>query len=111
MVLGVRADFYGHCVQDPRLVEAMRDAQVAVGPMSSQELREAITPAGHPNMPRRWTWSQLPGDRLPADRPARDEAPGTAAHQATVAATAPSAVLSCTVPRSPYTCRRQAANP
>ncbi|MFD7256305.1 hypothetical protein [Streptomyces sp. NPDC059874] len=43
VVLGVRADFYGHCVQDPRLVEAMRDAQIAVGPMSSQELREAIT--------------------------------------------------------------------
>ncbi|MFE1874702.1 hypothetical protein ACFW9N_28110 [Streptomyces sp. NPDC059496] len=43
VVLGVRADFYGHCVQDPRLVEAIRDAQLAVGPMSSQELREAIT--------------------------------------------------------------------
>ncbi|MEV7440698.1 hypothetical protein AB0O22_06030 [Streptomyces sp. NPDC091204] len=43
VVLGVRADFYGHCVQDSRLVEAIRDAQVAVGPMSSQELREAIT--------------------------------------------------------------------
>lgn len=43
VVLGVRADFYGHCVQDSRLVEAMRDAQIAVGPMSSQELREAIT--------------------------------------------------------------------
>ncbi|MET7571907.1 hypothetical protein ABZT04_25870 [Streptomyces sp. NPDC005492] len=43
VVLGVRADFYGHCVQEPRLVEAMRDAQLAVGPMSSQELREAIT--------------------------------------------------------------------
>lgn len=43
VVLGVRADFYGHCVQDPRLVEAIRDAQIAVGPMSSQELREAIT--------------------------------------------------------------------
>ncbi|MFJ7776881.1 AAA family ATPase [Streptomyces yangpuensis] len=43
VVLGVRADFYGHCVQDPRLVEAMRDAQIAVGPMSSQELREAVT--------------------------------------------------------------------
>lgn len=43
VVLGVRADFYGHCVQDPRLVEAVRDAQIAVGPMSSQELREAIT--------------------------------------------------------------------
>ncbi|MFF4432813.1 hypothetical protein ACFYZ4_27090 [Streptomyces sp. NPDC001513] len=43
VVLGVRADFYGHCVQDPRLVDAIRDAQIAVGPMSSQELREAIT--------------------------------------------------------------------
>ncbi|MGW6613013.1 nSTAND1 domain-containing NTPase [Streptomyces erythrochromogenes] len=43
VVLGVRADFYGHCVQNPRLVEAMRDAQIAVGPMTSQELREAIT--------------------------------------------------------------------
>ncbi|WP_406116643.1 hypothetical protein OG572_00320 [Streptomyces virginiae] len=43
VVLGVRADFYGHCVQDPHLVEAIRDAQLAVGPMSSQELREAIT--------------------------------------------------------------------
>ncbi|GGU30054.1 nSTAND1 domain-containing NTPase [Streptomyces violascens] len=43
VVLGVRADFYEHCVQQPRLVEAMRDAQIAVGPMSSQELREAIT--------------------------------------------------------------------
>ncbi|MER7735510.1 hypothetical protein ABTX80_31930 [Streptomyces erythrochromogenes] len=43
VVLGVRADFYGHCVQDPRLVEAMRDAQIAVGPMTSQELREAVT--------------------------------------------------------------------
>ncbi|MFJ9614380.1 nSTAND1 domain-containing NTPase [Streptomyces noursei] len=43
VVLGVRADFYGRCVQDPLLVEAMRDAQIAVGPMSSQELREAVT--------------------------------------------------------------------
>ncbi|MFG2484922.1 hypothetical protein ACGFSI_19465 [Streptomyces virginiae] len=43
VVLGVRADFYGHCVQDPHLVEAIRDAQLAVGPLSSQELREAIT--------------------------------------------------------------------
>ncbi|MFJ9945749.1 nSTAND1 domain-containing NTPase [Streptomyces erythrochromogenes] len=43
VVLGVRADFYGHCVQHPRLVEAMRDAQIAVGPMTGQELREAVT--------------------------------------------------------------------
>ncbi|MEV6682841.1 helix-turn-helix domain-containing protein [Streptomyces erythrochromogenes] len=43
VVLGVRADFYGRCVQNPHLVEAMRDAQIAVGPMTSQELREAVT--------------------------------------------------------------------
>ncbi|MFJ3877863.1 hypothetical protein ACIPW5_10430 [Streptomyces sp. NPDC090077] len=43
VVLGVRADFYAHCVQSPRLVEALHDAQIAVGPMSSRELREAIT--------------------------------------------------------------------
>ncbi|MFE3525641.1 hypothetical protein ACFXOD_29265 [Streptomyces sp. NPDC059161] len=43
VVLGVRADFYGHLVQDTRLVEAMRDAQIAVGPMTGQELREAVT--------------------------------------------------------------------
>ncbi|MEV7289718.1 hypothetical protein AB0O01_35080 [Streptomyces sp. NPDC093252] len=43
VVLGVRADFYAHCVQHPRLVEAMRDAQLAVGPMTGQELRAAVT--------------------------------------------------------------------
>lgn len=43
VVLGVRADFYGHCGQHPRLVEALRGAQVMVGPMTSDELRMAIT--------------------------------------------------------------------
>ncbi len=43
LVLGVRADFYGHCARWPRLVEAMRDAQVLVGPMSPGELRDAIS--------------------------------------------------------------------
>jgi len=43
VVLGVRADFYAHCAQHPALAEALRDAQVMVGPMSSEELREAIT--------------------------------------------------------------------
>ncbi|MCE0446465.1 hypothetical protein LT493_22805 [Streptomyces tricolor] len=38
--------FLDHCVQDPQLVEALRDAQIAVGPMSSQELREGHHPAG-----------------------------------------------------------------
>lgn len=48
VVIGVRADFYGHCAQYPDLVDVLDDAQVLVGPMSADELREAITaPAAH----------------------------------------------------------------
>jgi WD40 repeat protein len=43
VVIGVRADFYGHCGEHPQLVEALRDAQVLVGPMTPDELRTAIT--------------------------------------------------------------------
>jgi energy-coupling factor transporter ATP-binding protein EcfA2 len=43
VVLGVRADFYGHCGEYPELVEALRDGQVLVGAMTADELREAIT--------------------------------------------------------------------
>ncbi|MEV4755844.1 hypothetical protein AB0J86_12130 [Micromonospora sp. NPDC049559] len=42
VVLGVRADFYGHCTAHPELVEQLRDAQMAVPPMSAEELRQAI---------------------------------------------------------------------
>ncbi|GAA0935386.1 hypothetical protein [Nonomuraea longicatena] len=42
-VLGVRADFYAHCSGHSGLVEAMRDAQVTVGPMTADELRRAVT--------------------------------------------------------------------
>ncbi|MEU4743692.1 hypothetical protein AB0G02_24945, partial [Actinosynnema sp. NPDC023658] len=42
VVLGVRADFLGHCGRYPELVEALRGGQVLVGPMSADELREAI---------------------------------------------------------------------
>ncbi|CAM3417489.1 PD40 domain-containing protein [Kibdelosporangium persicum] len=42
VVLGVRADFYSHCTRHPGLVRAMVDAQVAVGPMTTGELRRAI---------------------------------------------------------------------
>lgn len=42
VVLGVRADFYAHCTDSPELVDALRDAQVAVGPMSTEELRRAV---------------------------------------------------------------------
>jgi WD40 repeat protein len=43
VVLGVRADFYGHLGQYPELVEALRDGQVLVGAMTPEELRQAIT--------------------------------------------------------------------
>ncbi|MDX8030307.1 hypothetical protein SK803_08795 [Lentzea sp. BCCO 10_0856] len=42
-VIGMRADFYGHCARYPDLVDAVEDAQVLVGPMTTDELRRAIT--------------------------------------------------------------------
>ncbi|MDX8034288.1 helix-turn-helix domain-containing protein [Lentzea sp. BCCO 10_0856] len=43
VVIGVRADYYGHCAQHPELVEALAGSQVMVGAMSPDELRLAIT--------------------------------------------------------------------
>ncbi|WP_396784875.1 hypothetical protein [Microbispora sp. H10670] len=43
VVLGVRADFYARCAEQPDLVEALGGAQLLVGPMSTEELRQAIT--------------------------------------------------------------------
>ncbi|MEZ0112555.1 WD40 repeat protein [Catenulispora sp. EB89] len=43
VVLGLRADFYAHCAQHPELVNLLRDGQLLVGPMSPEELRNAIT--------------------------------------------------------------------
>ncbi|NJP43382.1 nSTAND1 domain-containing NTPase [Actinacidiphila epipremni] len=43
VVIGVRADFYARCSEHPELVEALRDAQLLVGPMTTDELRLAIT--------------------------------------------------------------------
>ncbi|SOE79098.1 WD40 repeat [Streptomyces sp. OV198] len=42
ILLAVRADFYGRCAGHPGLAEALRDANLLVGPMSPVELREAI---------------------------------------------------------------------
>ncbi|MDX3657354.1 hypothetical protein PV646_08560 [Streptomyces sp. ID05-26A] len=42
VLLAVRADFLGHCATVPELVEALRDAQVLVGPMTDEELRAAV---------------------------------------------------------------------
>ncbi|GGU57295.1 nSTAND1 domain-containing NTPase [Lentzea flava] len=43
VVIGVRADYYGHCAQYPELVEALSGGQVMVGAMTPDELRLAIT--------------------------------------------------------------------
>ncbi|GLZ29034.1 hypothetical protein Lesp02_12240 [Lentzea sp. NBRC 105346] len=42
VVIGVRADFYAHCAQYPDLVEVLREGQLLVGPMTTDELRSAI---------------------------------------------------------------------
>ncbi|MEV6908040.1 hypothetical protein [Amycolatopsis sp. NPDC051071] len=42
VVFAVRADFYGHCTRHPELVTALREAQVLVGPMTTDEMRAAI---------------------------------------------------------------------
>ncbi|GGO66922.1 nSTAND1 domain-containing NTPase [Nonomuraea cavernae] len=41
-VIAVRADFYGHCAGHRPLTEALRDANLLVGPMDRDDLREAI---------------------------------------------------------------------
>ncbi|MFK4149741.1 hypothetical protein [Streptomyces sp. NPDC004065] len=43
VVIAMRADFLGRCVEHPALTAALHDGTVLVGPMSRDELREAIT--------------------------------------------------------------------
>lgn len=43
VVLGVRADFYPHCTRHRELSEVCGGAQVAVGPLTTDELRRVIT--------------------------------------------------------------------
>lgn len=42
VVLGVRADFYGRCAEHRELADALREANLLVGPMNPAELREAV---------------------------------------------------------------------
>ena len=42
VVCGLRSDFYTHCADHARLRAALQDGQLYVGPMSQNELREAI---------------------------------------------------------------------
>ena len=66
VVLGVRADYYAHCTTWPELVTALRDAQVLVGPMDPEQLRDVIEgPPSRPARPWNPRWSP-PLSRRPA---------------------------------------------
>ncbi|GAA3459954.1 AAA family ATPase [Saccharothrix longispora] len=43
VLVGVRADFYGRCLAFPELADALQDRQMVLGPMTSAELREAVS--------------------------------------------------------------------
>ncbi|TQM81337.1 WD40 repeat protein [Saccharothrix saharensis] len=43
VLVGVRADFYGRCLSFPELADALQDRQMVLGPMTSAELREAVS--------------------------------------------------------------------
>ncbi|WP_424887737.1 caspase, EACC1-associated type [Streptomyces sp. XH2] len=48
IVLGLRADYFGHCLRDPRLARLVRNGQLTVPPMAGDELRAAVEkPAAH----------------------------------------------------------------
>ncbi|MFD9701789.1 XRE family transcriptional regulator [Lentzea sp. NPDC059081] len=42
VVIGVRADFYGHCGRHPELLDALHRSQSLVGPMSAEQVRRAF---------------------------------------------------------------------
>jgi WD40 repeat protein len=43
VVLGVRSDFYAHCTEHPGLVEALHQAQLLVGAMTTEQLRRVVS--------------------------------------------------------------------
>ncbi|MCQ4044542.1 AAA family ATPase [Streptantibioticus rubrisoli] len=43
VVLGVRADFYGQCLGHPELADALQHRHMVLGPLTTAELREAVT--------------------------------------------------------------------
>ncbi|MFD5558132.1 hypothetical protein ACFWIA_30380 [Streptomyces sp. NPDC127068] len=42
VVIAVRADFYGRCAEHPALAAALQDSALLVGPMTAEQLREAV---------------------------------------------------------------------
>ncbi|MFE6160751.1 AAA family ATPase [Streptomyces sp. NPDC056486] len=43
VVLGIRADFYEQCLAYPELADALQHRHMVLGPLTTQELREAVT--------------------------------------------------------------------
>ncbi|MFI6933988.1 AAA family ATPase [Streptomyces sp. NPDC050287] len=43
VVLGIRADFYEQCLAHPELADALQRRQMVLGPLTTAELREAVT--------------------------------------------------------------------
>ncbi|MFJ4568162.1 hypothetical protein ACIP4U_31690 [Streptomyces caelestis] len=43
VVLGIRADFYERCLRYPELADALQHRHMVLGPLTSAELREAVT--------------------------------------------------------------------
>ncbi|MFD4477236.1 AAA family ATPase [Streptomyces sp. NPDC058471] len=43
VVLGIRADFYEHCLGYPELADALQHRHMVLGPLTTPELREAVT--------------------------------------------------------------------
>ncbi|MEV0243425.1 hypothetical protein AB0I06_26410 [Streptomyces sp. NPDC050674] len=43
VVLGIRADFYDRCLRYPELADALQHRHMVLGPLTSAELREAVT--------------------------------------------------------------------
>ncbi|WP_086784526.1 WD40 repeat domain-containing protein, partial [Crossiella equi] len=82
VVCGLRADFYGACLDHPELVAALQERQMVLGPMNLRELENAVA------APARAVGLQLePGlvDRLMADlgvRPRHARAPGQGPYDA-----------------------------
>jgi len=79
VVISVRADFYPHCAEYPQLVPVLERQPLVVGPMSTEELRDAIVkPAQQVGLQVQPGLVELLLRELAVDRPApgRHASPG-----------------------------------
>ncbi|NEB00534.1 AAA family ATPase [Streptomyces sp. SID13726] len=70
VVLGVRADFYERCLDHPELADALQHRHMVLGPLTSGELREAVTgPAKAAGLELEPGLAELIVREVSADRP------------------------------------------